>query len=180
MMHSKIVCICIERQRERERENPTRWSRRNSGELRQEGGLPAIPEDQPSSMTTAGEGTSDGQWGNNIQDNDVPAVSYYNADSRKFRRKEGHGPIQRARQQRIWEDWLSWRDNWRAENEGGRGRPQPESEEDKKRRDQEWQDHMAQVRGGGQTTNAAPQSREEWVQDVHGTWFQVSGPLPEC
>ena len=44
-------------------------------------------------------------------------VSYYNADNCKFRKKRGMGP------------------NWRAENKGGRGRPQPESEEDKKRRE---------------------------------------------
>ena len=51
-----------------------------------------------------------------------PALSYYNPESRNFRGKEGHGPIRMARKQRIWDDWLSWRDTWRMEQRRGNGR----------------------------------------------------------
>ena len=40
---------------------------------------------------------------------------------------------------------------------------------------------MAQVRVGRNTTGNAPSPlppEEEWVQDVHGQWFQIRGPLP--
>ena len=51
------------------------------------------------------------------------AISYYNAETRKFRRREGHGPQRMARKQRIWDDWLSWRDAWRAETVAGKPGP---------------------------------------------------------
>ena len=160
--------------RERERalyrqpDNPTRWSRRNNGDHGQEGELPSIPEDQPSSMTSAGGGmTDDGGWGNHIQDNDVPAVSYYNADNCKFRRKEGHGPIRMARKQRMWDDWLSWRDNWPRNAMGEESDP---SQNRRRIRNDETKN--------GKITWPRSAEGEEWVQDVHGTWFQVSGPLP--
>ena len=49
---------------------------------------------------------------------------------------------------------------------------------DKERRDQEWQQYLAQVMGGGNSNlEPSPSLQEEWMQDVHGNWFQISGPL---
>ena len=99
-----------------------------------------------------------------------PAVSYHDPSHRKFWRREGHGPTCRGG---ITGDLSS------EEEMGGRSRPTPESEQDKQRRDQEWENHMAQFRGNTNApTTPSPPSTEEWVQDVHGVWFQVSGPLP--
>ena len=55
-----------------------------------------------------------------------------------------------------------------------------ESDADKKKRDEEWQRGLAQVMGGdGAAAPPTDKVPEQWVQDVHGSWFQVSGPLPE-
>ena len=35
--------------------------------------------------------------------------SFYGNAQRKFRRREGHGPVRMARKQRIWEDWENWK-----------------------------------------------------------------------
>ena len=85
----------------RQPDNPTRWTRRTSGDQGQDGALQPIPKDQPADTTAAG-GIMAGEAaeGNNVPDNDVPAVSCYNADNRKFRRREGLGPIRMARKQR--------------------------------------------------------------------------------
>ena len=52
----------------------------------------------------------------------------------RMTRKQPKGPIRMARKQGMWDDWLSWRDNWRSVqrggNGGGRSRPVPESEQD--------------------------------------------------
>ena len=99
-------------------------SRRTSGDQGQDSALQPTSGDRPADTTAAGAITAgEAAEGNNVRDNDVLAVSYYNADNRKFRRREGHGPIRMARKQRIWDDWLSWRDNRRAERNGGRTRP---------------------------------------------------------
>ena len=160
----------------RQPDNPTRWSRR-SGDS---GGLASVPEHSMPDTPADGH-----QGGGVAQPEDAsgetgPAASYYNSENRKFRR---NGPVRMARKQRIWDDWLSWRDNWRMEqrggNGGGRSRPPPESDQDEQRRDKEWENHMAQVRGNVNTSaTPSPPPEEEWVQDVHGQWFQISGPLP--
>ena len=61
-----------------------------------------------------------------------------------------------ARKQKQWDDWISWRDNWRANRDATCSRPTPgKTDADKKFRDQEWQQHLAQVMGGG-TAHPAP------------------------
>ena len=62
----------------------------------------------------------------------------------------------------------------------------PEADRDRprrkpQRRDQEWENHMARLCGGNHTAGGGlspPPPEEEWVQDVHGQWFQIRGPLP--
>ena len=103
----------------RQPDNPTRWSRR-SGEL------PAIPEQKPPGEPADGEKEAPAPEGGHSQGGGGEAVSYYNPENRKFRRREGHGPQRVARKQRIWDDWLSWRDAWRAENRGET--PEPDRE----------------------------------------------------
>ena len=94
----------------RQPDNPTRWSRRGSE-------LPVIPEQNNPGPSSEGRKDAATPEGEKPQEGSGEAISYYNAETRKFRRREGHGPQRTARTQRIWDDWLSWRDAWRRGNQ---------------------------------------------------------------
>ena len=106
---------------------------------------------------------------------------------RKFRRREGHGPVRMARK-KIWEDW--W-ENWKSakqqemREQKSRGREDPA---EKARREEEWHKQVARHfhgdrRGQGSYTTSSSQAKETtWLRDVHGQWVEVviaAGPSRE-
>ena len=65
------------------------------------------------------------------------------------------------------DDYVMWRDSWRTTSGQARSRGNVDADGAEKRKQEEkWK------RG------SPPFALETWAQDVHGTWFQISGPLP--